>query len=153
MSFFHAINNAASGLTAQRFRIDVISDNIANATTTRTSTGDAFRRSRVLLRPREDHQPIYRTHFKPWALKPGIGDGVKVVSIEKDQSALRLVYDPSHPDALKTGPKKGYVQMPNVVVVKEMVDMISASRSYEANVSVVNSAKGMFQAALNIGNA
>ncbi|BBM89291.1 flagellar basal-body rod protein FlgC [Spirochaetota bacterium] len=152
MSFFHAINTAATGLTAQRFRIDVISDNIANATTTRTTQGGPFRRSRVLLRPREDNL-IYKTHFKPDPFKAEIGDGVRVIKVEKDLSPLRLVYDPSHPDAIKTGNKKGYVEMPNVVIVKEMVDMISASRSYEANVATVNAAKNMFRSALSIGRA
>ena len=152
MSFFKAINTASTGLTAQRFRIDVISDNLANATTTRTTTGGAFRRTRVILRPRED-EPIYRTHFKPDALKPTVGDGVRVIKTEKDLSPLRLIYDPSHPDALQSGPKEGYVEMPNVVVVKEMVDMISASRSYEANVATVNAAKTMFGSALSIARA
>ncbi len=152
MSFFHAINTAATGLTAQRFRLDVISDNIANATTTRTTTGEPFRRSRVLLRPREDNL-IYRTHFKPQPFQATVGSGVRVVKVEKDLSPLRMNYDPSHPDALKSGPKKGYVEMPNVVIVKEMVDMISASRSYEANVATVNTAKTMFRSALSIGRA
>jgi flagellar basal-body rod protein FlgC len=81
-----------------------------------------------------------------------MGQGVRVVSVEKDMDAKpRLVYDPTHPDAIKTGPQKGYVEMPNVNIVEEMVDMISASRSYEANVAVVNGAKSMFQGALNIG--
>lgn len=152
MSFFHSINTAATGMTAQRLRIDVISDNIANATTTRTSNGDAFRRSRVVLRSREDNL-IFRTHMKPGALRTQVGDGVRVVRTEKDLSPLRLVYDPSHPDAIKKGAKKGYVEMPNVVVVKEMVDMISASRSYEANVATVNAAKTMFGSALSIARA
>lgn len=150
MSFFKAINNASTGLTAQRLRMDVISDNIANVNTTRTSTGEAFRRGRVILRPRED-QPIFNTHFKPDALNSTTGDGVRVVKIEKDDAPLRLVYDPNHPDAIKNGDKKGYVEMPNVVLVKEMVDMISASRSYEANVTIVNTSKSMFKTALEIG--
>lgn len=152
MSFFHSINVSSTGLTAQRFRIDAIADNIANATTTRTTGGGPFRRTRVILRPREDHL-TYRTHMKPDALKPNTGDGVRVLKTEKDLSPLRLVYDPTHPDAIKTGDKKGYVEMPNVVVVKEMVDMISASRSYEANVATVNAAKTMFSSALAIARA
>ena len=152
MSFFKSINTASTGLTAQRLRMDVISDNIANATTTRTTNGEPYRRSRLLLRPREEQQ-VFKSHLLPKALKPGVGDGVRVVKIEKDSSPLRLVYDPQHPDAIKTGLKQGYVAMPNVSVVKEMVDMISASRAYEANIATVNTAKGMFQAALGISRA
>lgn len=151
MGLFSSINVAASGLSAQRLRLDVISDNIANADTTRTPQGGPFRRSRVVFRPRVQ-QPYWRSPFLPKTLDNGVGQGVRVVSVEKDMDAKpRLVYDPTHPDAIKTGPQKGYVEMPNVNIVEEMVDMISASRSYEANVAVVNGAKSMFQGALNIG--
>ena len=152
MGLFTSINTASSGLTAQRLRMDVISDNIANATTTRTTEGGPYKRSRVLLRPR-DENPQFRTHFLPQPFKPEVGTGVRVVKIEKDESPLRYVYDPNHPDAIKSGPRKDYVAMPNVNVVKEMVDMISASRAYEANVTMVNSSKSMFKAALQIGRA
>jgi flagellar basal-body rod protein FlgC len=81
-----------------------------------------------------------------------VGKGVRITSIEKDMDAKpRLVYDPTHPDAIQTGPKTGYVEMPNVNIVEEMVDMMSASRSYEANVAVVNGSKAMFMRALEIG--
>lgn len=151
MGLFSSINVAASGLSAQRLRLDVISDNIANADTTRTPQGGPFRRSRVVFRPRVQ-QPYWRSPFLPKTLDNGVGQGVRVVSVEKDMDAKpRLVYDPTHPDAIKTGPQMGYVEMPNVNIVEEMVDMISASRSYEANVAVVNGAKSMFQGALNIG--
>ncbi len=151
MGLFSSINVAASGLTAQRTRLDVVSNNIANADTTRTPEGGPFRRSRVIFRPRVQ-QPYWRSPFLPKTLDNGVGQGVRISEIEKDTDAKpRLVYDPTHPDAIKTGPQKGYVEMPNVNVVEEMVDMISASRSYEANVAVVNGAKSMFQGALNIG--
>lgn len=150
MSLFSSINTASSGLTAQRLRMDVISDNLANANTTRTTEGGPYRRSRVLLRPRETKMQ-FRSPLLPNAFKPEAGEGVRVVKIEKDMKPLRYVFDPEHPDAMKTGPKKGYVAMPNVSVVEEMVDMISASRSYEANVSMVNSAKSMYKSALSIG--
>ena len=152
MGLFTSINTASTGLTAQRLRMDVISDNIANATTTRTTEGEPFKRSRVILRPRDSHLR-FKLPLLPADFKPGPGTGVRVVHIEKDLSPPRWVYDPSHPDAVKTGPRKGYVAMPNVSVVKEMVDMISASRSYEANVAAINASKGMFQSALNIGKA
>jgi flagellar basal-body rod protein FlgC len=151
MGLFSSINVAASGLSAQRTRLDVISNNIANADTTRTPEGGPFRRSRVVFRPRVQ-QPYWRSPFLPKTLDNGVGQGVRIAEIERDKdSKPRLVYDPTHPDAIKTGPRKGYVEMPNVNVVDEMVDMISASRSYEANVAVVNGSKSMFQSALNIG--
>ncbi|MFP4115441.1 MAG: flagellar basal body rod protein FlgC [Spirochaetota bacterium] len=150
MGMFTSINTAASGLTAQRLRQDVISNNIANATTTRTPEGGPFRRSRVILRPRVD-QPYWRSPFTPGRLDNGVGQGVRVVEVQKDHdSEPRLVWDPEHPDAIKSGPREGYVEMPNVNTVNEMVDMISASRSYEANIAVVNGAKSMFQQAVNI---
>src|SRR6056297_3581471 len=151
MGMFTSINTAASGLTAQRMRQDVISNNIANASTTRTPEGGPFRRSRVILRPRVD-QPYWKSPFTPARLDNGVGQGVRVVEIQEDMdSEPRLVWDPEHPDAIKSGPRAGYVEMPNVNVVNEMVDMISASRSYEANIAVVNGAKTMFQQAINIG--
>ncbi|AFG38155.1 flagellar basal body rod protein FlgC [Spirochaeta africana] len=153
MGMFQAINTAASGLSAQRLRQDVIADNIANASTTRTPEGGPFRRSRVIVRPRVE-QPYWRTPFLPENMDNGIGKGVRVTGIEKDMDEPpRLVYDPTHPDAIRSGPREGYVEMPNVNIVEEMVDMISASRSYDANSQVINGAKQMFQRALNIGRA
>ena len=150
MGLFSSINTASSGLTAQRTRLDVIADNIANANTTRTTEGGPFRRSRVIFRPRVS-QPYWRGPFLPEYLDNGVGRGVRIVKIDKDyDSEPRLVYDPTHPDAIKTGPRKGYVEFPNVNVVNEMVDMISASRSYEANVAVINGSKSMFMKALDI---
>jgi flagellar basal-body rod protein FlgC len=151
MGLFSSINIAASGLTAQRLRQDVIADNIANASTTRTPEGGPFRRSRVIVRPRVE-QPYFEGPFVPNRLDNGVGNGVRVVGIEKDMDAeLRLVYDPTHPDAIKSGPREGYVEYPNVNPVNEMVDLISATRSYEANVAVVNNARTMFLRALEIG--
>jgi flagellar basal-body rod protein FlgC len=151
MGLFSSLNTAATGLTAQRLRMDVISNNIANADTTRTTDGRPFRRSRVIFRPKVE-QPYWKSPFLPERLDNGVGKGVRVVEVEKDMDAdPRLVYDPTHPDAIKTGPRAGYVEMPNVNVVSEMVDMISASRSYEANIAVVDGAKAMFMKALDIG--
>ncbi len=151
MGLYSNINIASSGLTAQRLRLDVISDNIANATTTRTTEGGPFRRSRVVFRPRTE-QPHWKSVFLPRALENAVGRGVRVVKIEKDMADQpRLVYDPTHPDAIKSGPRAGYVEYPNVNIVSEMVDMISASRSYEANVALINGSKSMFQKALEIG--
>lgn len=150
MGLFTSINIAASGMSAERLRTDVISDNIANASTTRTQDGGAFRRSRVVLSQKETGID-WRTPFTPENIDRGPGKGVKVVSVEKDNSELRLVYDPTNPDAIKSGPKTGYVEYPNVNIVTEMVDLISASRSYEANSSVIQGSKEMFMRALEIG--
>ncbi len=150
MGLFSSINIAATGMTVQRLRSDVIADNIANTSTTRTQEGGAFRRSRVVLAQRTDGFD-WRTPFTPPGLDRGVGNGVKVVGIEKDNADMRLVYDPTHPDAIKSGPKAGYVEYPNVNIVTEMVDLISASRAYEANSSVIQGSKEMFQRAMEIG--
>ena len=150
MGLFSSINIAATGMTAERLRSDVIADNIANATTTRTPEGGAFKRSRVILRPRTE-QPYFRLPFLPDQMDNGVGKGVRVSAVQKDASPPRLVYDPTHPDAIKTGPKAGYVEMPNVNIVTEMVDLIAASRAYEANSAIANGSKAMFLKALEIG--
>jgi flagellar basal-body rod protein FlgC len=86
-------------------------------------------------------------------LDNGIGQGVRVVEIQKDYKAEnKLVYDPTHPDAIQTGPRQGYVEMPNVDIVTEMLDMIAATRAYEANASIIEGTKSMFQKALEIGS-
>ena len=152
MGLFTAINIASSGMSAQRTRTDVISDNIANASTTRTAEGGPFRRSRTIMRPRVE-SPYWRSPFLPECLDNGVGQGVKIAEIQKDyKSENKLVYDPTHPDAIKSGPRAGYVEMPNVDIVTEMVDMIAAARAYEANASVIEGSKTMFQRALDIGN-
>ena len=151
MGLFSSINIAATGMSAERVRLDVIADNMANVNTTRTTEGGPFRRSRVVMRPRVEG-PYWRSPFLPDSLDNGIGQGVRVVEIQKDmQTKNRLVYDPTHPDAIKSGDKEGYVEMPNVDIVTEMVDMINASRSYEANAAVIEGSKAMFQRALSIG--
>jgi flagellar basal-body rod protein FlgC len=149
---FTGFNIAATGLTAQRLRMDLISSNIANATTTRTPEGGPYRRKRAIFSP-VNIRPNYRSPLVPDRIHHGSGQGVRVVKIEDDMSPFRLVYDPTHPDAVKTGPKMGYVEMPNINMVMEMTDLISASRSYEANITVINSARSMYNRALEIGRA
>jgi len=153
MGLFSSINIAATGLSAERLRTDVISNNIANATTTRTSEGGAFKRSRVIFQPIASSKPQWRTPFTSEKMDNGPGKGVRVLEIVKDTSEGRLVYDPSHPDAIKTGPHAGYVEYPNVNIVNEMVDLISSSRAYEANTTIIQGAKEMFNAALEIGRS
>ncbi|MDR1025369.1 MAG: flagellar basal body rod protein FlgC [Treponema sp.] len=151
MGIFSSISIAATGLSAERLRHDVIADNIANASTTRTSEGGPYRRSRVIMRPVTEG-PYWRSPFLPDSLDNGMGKGVRVLEIQKDTtSENKLVYDPNHPDAIKSGPREGYVEMPNVDIVTEMVDLIAASRAYEANASIIDGSKSMFQRALEIG--
>ena len=151
MGLFSSINTAATGMSADRVRMDVIADNMANVNTTRTTEGGPFRRSRVIMRPRVEG-PYWRSPFLPKTMDNGIGRGVRVVEIQKDSSKPNpLRYDPTHPDAIKSGDREGYVELSNVDIVTEMVDMISASRSYEANAAVIEGTKSMFQRALSIG--
>jgi flagellar basal-body rod protein FlgC len=153
MGLFSAINIATTGLTAQRLNLDVIGNNIANASTTETPEGGPFRRSTVIMRARSG-RPAWRSPFLPEALDSGIGKGVQVAEIQKDYTTEnRLVYDPSHPNAIKSGPREGYVEMPNVDVVTEMVNLIAANRAYEANASIIDGSKSMFQRALEIGRS
>ena len=151
MGLFSAINIASTGLSAERLRTDVISNNIANASTTRTQDGGPFKRSRVIFQPVADSNSTFRTPYLPSNLDNGPGKGVKVREIVLDTSEGKLVYDPDHPDAIKTGPRAGYVEYPNVNIVNEMVDLISASRAYEANTTVIEGSKDMFNSALEIG--
>lgn len=150
MGMFDTISINASGLSAQRLRMDVISNNVANINTTRTSDGGSFKKSYVVLRSKEPHLN-FRSHVLPEALRVQEGKGVDIVSIQKSDKPGRLQYDPNHPDAYVAGEKKGYVEYSNVNLVEEMVDMIDASRAYEANLTLMNSAKQMFMKSINIG--
>ena len=150
-SIFTSIDTSASGLTAQRLRMDVIAGNIANVDTTRTPEGGPFKRQLVVFASKTD-LTFRKFPFLPMKLKTQMGtpgDGVKVLEIMKDPSPPRLKFDPGHPDANS----EGYVAYPNIDVIKEMVDMISASRAYEANITSINAAKGMAMKALAIGKA
>jgi flagellar basal-body rod protein FlgC len=144
MAIFRALDTAASGLTAERLRMDVISNNIANVNTTRTERGGPFRRQLCIFQARTS-DPNFP--LKERTLPETVGRGVRVIRIMEDQAPFRLVYDPSHPDA----DPNGYVRLPNVNTVHEMVDMITASRAYEANVTVINSTKDLINTALTIG--
>lgn len=143
MGMFGAIDASASGMTAERLRMDVISNNLANVNSTRTAEGGPYRRQLVVFAPR-----TAGTSFgQALAESLDAGSGVRVVGITRDTAPPKMVYDPNHPDANADG----YVAMPNVNVVSEMVDMITATRAYEANVTAVNAAKGMAMKALEIG--
>lgn len=152
MGLFTSINIAATGMSVERLRTDVISNNIANATTTRTQEGGAYRKQSVIVEPIASSNPQWRFPFVDSELDNGPGKGVRVREIVKDSEQGRMVYDPSHPDAIQSGPNKGYVEYPNVNIVNEMVNMISANRAYEANSSVVQGSKEMFASALEIAS-
>lgn len=148
MNFSNSFGINASALTAQRLRMDVISSNIANAETTRAriENGQAvpYRRKTVVFQPQqESFEGLLRAQMNG----QNAGQGVKVAQVREDQSPLKQVYNPTHPDANA----EGYVFMPNVDITKEMVDMLAATRSYEANVTAINASKAMIMKALEIG--
>lgn len=151
MGMFNAIDIAASGMTAERLRLDVVSNNLANVNTTRTEKGTPYRRQIVVFEPRENFESVLQSNLsKEQAAEAKInqvGQGVRAQAIIEDQSPFRAVYEPGHPDA----DAQGYVLMPNVNAVAEMIDMLSASKAYEANVAAVNAAKSMALKALDIG--
>lgn len=142
MGMFGAIDAAASGMTAERLRLDVISNNIANVNTTRTADGGPYRRQFVVFEPRSGENSFSSSLSRHLQL-----NGVKVTKVSKDDSPPRMVYEPGHPDA----DADGYVKLPNINIITEMVDMMTASRAYEANVASVNVAKSMMLKALEIG--
>lgn len=147
MGIFSSLDISASGLTAERLRMDVISQNIANVNTTRTSSGGPYRRKLVLFKEIQNINNF--NDILERAKGSFSGFGVEVTGIVDDQTPFRKVYDPGNPDA----DKSGYVSLPNVNIVSEMVDMISATRAYEANVTAFNATKSMFQKSLEIGKA
>lgn len=144
MSIFSSMNISASGMTAQRFRTDVIAQNIANVNTTRTEEGGAYRRKTVVFS--EKSSSSFGSVLQG-AMGTSSG-GVKITAVTEDTStAMKLVYDPSHPDANE----EGYVEYPNVDSVTEMTNLIDASRSYEANVTAFNATKQMALKGIEVG--
>ena len=144
MDFLSSLNISGSGLTAQKLRMDVISQNIANAEVTRTESGTPYRRKMVVLSSINGSNSFRDALDKATKVKTG---GVQVQNIIEDQTDLVPVYNPSHPDANE----EGYVMMPNVNTAQEMIDMLGASRAYEANVTAFNATKAMALKALEIG--
>ena len=149
MKLFSSFDVSGSGLSAQRLRMDVLSNNIANVNTTRTAEGGPYRRQRVVFEARKEDAAFLLPSRARRAAGAEVGAGVRVTSILPDPAEAKQVYDPGHPDA----DQRGYVAMPNISLVNEMVDMISATRAYEANVAAINSAKSMALKALDIGKA
>jgi flagellar basal-body rod protein FlgC len=143
MNFLDSLRTSATGLGAQRLRMNLISSNLANVNTTQTKDGKAYRRKDAVFAA---EQPVDFGSTLAQRLAEGTG-GVKVVNIREDNRPPILKYDPHHPDA----DAKGFVALPNINVVEEMVNMISATRSYEANVAAVKATKEMAAEALEIG--
>ncbi len=166
---FDVFDVAASGMHAQRLKMDVISSNIANMNTTRNPDGSqgVYKKKEVSFEaiyndklnganvptPFGENQVMYSRNKNEMVLSGGVfydekelSQGVQVASIEESQNPYKVVYDPSHPDA----DEEGYVTLPNVNVVEEMVDMVSASKAYEANATVAETVKTMMQSALRI---
>ena len=146
MSVFKSFGVNASGMTSERFRMDIISQNVANANTTRTEEGTPYRRKIVTFQEKTQNPMKFSTIFKR-ARGMDVGDGVKTMGVYEDQSDLTMVYDPSHPDA----DENGYVTYPNVNIITEMTNLIDASRSYEANATAFNASKSMAQTGLEMG--
>ena len=147
MGYFSSFEISSSALTAQRLRMDIISQNLANVSTTRTETGDPYRRRTVVFQERAG-TPSFSSYLSQASRqKLGIGSGVRVSAIVADDTPFREVYDPGHPDA----DENGIVRMPNVDTVTEMVNMISATRAYDANITAMNATKAMAMKALEIG--
>ncbi|MCH1623789.1 flagellar basal body rod protein FlgC [Fredinandcohnia quinoae] len=148
MSIFHSLNNSASALTAGRLRMDVISSNMANIDTTRgklvNGEWEPYKRKMVVQQQQGGN---FSSYLSKAVNSNSVGNGVKVAKIVEDETPFELVYNPDHPDANEDG----YVEMPNVDPLKEMVDLMSATRTYEANVTVFNASKGMLMKALEIG--
>lgn len=149
MGLFTSFDISSSGMTAQRLRTDIISENIANVNTTRTPEGGVYRRKTVYFT--EKNSNIFNNLLLGHMGKSSSalsGTGVKVSNIVEDnETEMNMVYDPAHPDA----DENGYVTYPNVNVVTEMTNLIDASRSYEANVTAFNAAKAMAVKGLEIG--
>jgi flagellar basal-body rod protein FlgC len=149
MSFLQSLNISGSGLTAQRLRMDIISENLANIDATRTENGGPYRRKMVVFTSTNTSNSLFNK-----MLYNNINDinnskqvrGVEVSQIVEDQSPFKLSYDPTHPDANEDG----YVELPNVDSLKETVDMMEAVRSYQANVTALNAIKQMASKALEI---
>jgi flagellar basal-body rod protein FlgC len=147
MGMYSSIEVSASGLSAERLAMDVIANNLANVNTTRTPEGGAFKRQLVIFAQKQSDTAGASMNPLDTTNDPGKSrDGVEAVGIMSDPGPDRLVYDPTHPDA----DAAGYVHMPNIEVVKEMVDMIAASRAYQANVTAISESRNMGNAAMNL---
>ena len=147
MAFLSSMNVVGSGLTAQQLRMDVISENITNQSTTRTEGGGPYRRKMVVLQSEGGQTPFQQVLAQARGERVQREGGVRVTEIAEDPSDFKLVYDPTHPDANADG----YVEMPNVDLIQEMADAMAASQAYSANVTAFNVLKQMCERGLEIG--
>ncbi|MCM1282099.1 MAG: flagellar basal body rod protein FlgC [Muribaculaceae bacterium] len=147
MGLFQAFNISATGMTAQRFRTDIIAENIANVNTTRNENDEPYRRKIVTF---QEKNVTPFSYFFSTSKNPSVGNGVKVSRVTEDYSTdFIMEYDPANPDA----DENGYVSYPNVNTVTEMTDLIDATRSYEANATAFEASKSMAQTGLTIGQS
>lgn len=147
MGLFQAFNISASGMTAERFRTDVIAENVANVNTTRTENGTPYRRKIVTF---EERQVTPFSNVLAGTRQAALGNGVKVSRVAEDyETDFTMEYDPANPDA----DENGYVSYPNVNIVTEMTNLIDASRAYEANATAFDASKAIAQAGLQIGKS
>lgn len=149
MSIFKSFGVNASGMTAERYRMDIISQNVANANTTRTEDGTPYKRKIVTFNEKTLDPTSFGTIYRK-SRGMDVGDGVKVGGVYEDNKEdMKMVYDPSHPDA----DENGYVTYPNVNIVTEMTNMIDSSRAYEANATAFTASKAMAMKGLEIGRS
>ncbi|MBP1758273.1 MAG: flgC [Firmicutes bacterium] len=151
MAFLSSMNIVGSGLTAQQLRLDVISENVVNMNTTRTEGGGPYRRKMVVFESQEQRDAfrmaLARSQGKLAAGELQNTGGVRIAEIVEDPSDLKLSYDPDHPDANA----EGYVELPNIDLVKEITDAMAATQAYSANVTALNTLKAVTSRALEIG--
>jgi flagellar basal-body rod protein FlgC len=145
MGYFSSLNISASALTAERLRMDIISQNLANINTTRAEDGKPYRRKVVVFEEKQGTR-AFSDYLNQSMTARNTGSGVRVAGIVEDTSPYKRVFDPGHPDADETG----FVSLPNVETITEMINMIAASRAYEANVTAMNTTKAMALKALDI---
>ncbi len=146
MGYYDSVEISASGLSAERLAMDVIANNIANANTTRTAQGGAFKRQLVIFAQKPGAADPNTDPFDPTQPQQANVEGVQAVGITNDNSPDRLVFDPGNPEA----DPRGYVHYPNVEVVKEMVDLMAASRAYQANVAAIQETRSMSNANISL---
>ena len=155
MGFMNSINIIGSGLTAQQLRLDIVSENVTNSQTTRTENGEGAYRRKMVVFEAVSGRDSFRAAMARAAnglvpntqqVTPNAG-GVRVTEIVEDQSPMKMVYDPTHPDA----DENGYLEMPNVDMVKEIADAMAASRAYASNVTAFNTLKSVISSGLEVG--
>ena len=154
MSFLNTINIVGSGLTAQQLRLDVVAENVTNSQTTRTENGEGAYRRKIVVFEAVSGRDTFRDVMARASVRavsnstvaPNAG-GVRVTQILEDDAPMKIVYDPTHPDA----DEDGYVEMPNVDMVKEIADAMAASRAFASNVTAFNTLKSVISSGLEIG--